>query len=160
MKKYIKSEYILAMALPRKQALKHLANDSEQIKDHVIKCILYADTRQEDTYHWIHDEICSWLEDASEIECKSKLKPKDYLDTVFSAFGASFTDTKVLLKSFRKQYCLRSADPYPDFEITSDLVEQVSYTFQALINICIPYLAKKEAIDQLTWYKLIHKILE
>lgn len=159
MKKYIKSEYILSMALPRKQALQHLSNDSEVLKDHVIKCILYADLRSDDMYHWIHDEISSWLEDASEIECKSKLKPKDYLDTVFSAFGTSFTDTRVLLKSFRKKYCLRSSDPYPDFEITSDLVEQVSYTFQVLINTCIPYLSKKVPVDQETWYKIVSRIL-
>lgn len=160
MKKYIKSEYILAMAVPRKVALKRLSSDAEALKDHVIKCVLYSDIRQDDIYHWIHDEICSWLERASSVKSDSKLKQRDYLNTLFSEFGSDLSDARWALQEFKKEYCIKSANPYPDFQITDDIVTDTYIAFQSLVKICVPLLTSKDMVDQETWYKLIHKILE
>lgn len=159
MKKYIKSEYILAMAVPRKVALKRLASDAEALRDHIIKCVVYKDIRPDDIYHWVHDEICSWLERASSVKSDSKLKKRDYLETVFSEFGNDVADARWSLQEFKKEYCIKSANPYPDFDITDDLVEDLFITFQAIVSIAIPLLTSKETIDQETWYKVLNKQL-
>ena len=159
MKKYIKSEYILAMAVPRKVALKRLSSDAEALKDHVLKCILYKDVRPDDVHHWIHDEICSWLERASTIKSDSKLKAKDYYNTVFSEFGNDIADARWCLQEFKKEYCIKSANPYPEFEITSQLVYETFAIFQTFVSTCMPYMCKKSSMDQEEWYNIVNKIL-
>ena len=159
MKKYIRSTSIFAMSFPRKIAHKHLSKNSESLCDHVLKCILFADIRPDQLYHWIHEEICGWLEDASEVKCDSKLKSKDYLETVFCEFGTDKQDAKVVLKSFRKHYCFDIDDSYPDFDITIELVDKTYKIFQTFIDVCMPLLLKKDPVSQDDWYKAIHDIL-
>lgn len=161
MKLYIRgTEDIFGMSFPRKTALKHLSHDAKAIKDHIIKCVLYADVRKDDMHHWIHDELSSWLEDASGIQCDSKLKKNDYLDTVFSEFGKTLSDVKYILKKFRKKYCEDMENPYPWFEIDTNVMRQVYAAFQAFISLTLPLLMEKDEVDQEVWYKIISPIFK
>lgn len=159
MKRYIQSsEDIFCMSFPRKVALKHLGHYAEAIRDHILKCILYKDIRQQDMYHWLHDELSSWLEDASGIKCDSKLKQKDYLDSVFAEFGSDLQDTKYSLIEFRDKYCVGIDDPYPWFDINFDLMKETFRVFTEFKSETLPLLMKKDVVDQDTWYSIISKL--
>ena len=149
--------YIYAMSFPRKTALKHLSKNAEALRDHVIKCVVYKDIRKDDMYHWVHDEICNWLAKASEIKSDSKLKYCDIRETVFGEFGSSTNDAKIILEDFKDDYCY-TADPYPEFEITQDLIDKLYITIIKLEEIAIGRLLEQHSYSQEDWYELIKNI--
>lgn len=161
MKKLLRyHDNMFAMSFPRKVALQHLSDDSSAICEHVLKCILYRDIRHDDMYHWIHDELSSWLADASQIKCDSKLKLRDILDTTFGQFGNEEGDSLIILKKFRRKYCdSTSSNSYPYFEITVELVENTYETITEFKNRCAPKLLEKTVYTQEDWYNIINPIL-
>lgn len=154
------SENVFGMSFPRAVALRHLSSDAKQIRDHIIKCIVYHDTRKDDIHHWIYDELCTWLSDASQIKCDSRLKMKDILSTTFGELGSEEGDAMVILKRFKKDHCnTASKDPYPDFEITDELVEKVYLACKQIRHICAPMLIQKSVYTKDDFYRVIQPIL-
>ena len=90
MKKYIK-----AMAIPRSQALAKLEALSEELSNHIIKCILYNDVLPGYMNHWV-EEIAGYLHTANKTHTKSSLKAKDYQNSIFVEFGE---DAEVIIKA-------------------------------------------------------------
>lgn len=153
------SSEIYAMAFDRSTALKHLTKHSEPLLEHIIKCCIYKDIRSQDMHHWIYEEMCRWLERASEIKGKRfKLKKSDYLKTLFVEFGDSPVDYKIVLEDFRDEHCGSVEDPYPYFDITPDVVDYVYSIATNLMNVAIPKLAAKEPISKDEWYQLINPL--
>lgn len=148
---------IYGMSFPRKTALKHLSKNAENIRDHLIKCVVYKDIRPEDLHHWIYDELCLWLTKASEIKSESRLKPKDIRTTVFGEFGDSIGDAKIILEDFKDKYCT-GTQPYPDFEITQNLIDTVYLATKKLQDVAIRRLVSDDSYSKDEWYELISPI--
>lgn len=144
---------IYAMAFPRAKALELLSYHANDISEHILKLIVFSKIRQDDVEHWLRYEICNWLEDASDIQSKSKLKAKDYLNTIFSAIGETPQDVKVLLRHFKDKFCYHIDNPYPEFEITSQLIDKIHKIFNQFIHICLPLLLSNTTIRRDAWYE-------
>lgn len=148
---------IYGMSFPRKTALKYLSKNAENIRDHLIKCVVYKDIRPEDLHHWIYDELCLWLTKASEIKSESRLKPKDIRTTIFGEFGDSIGDAKIILEDFKDKYCT-GTQPYPDFEITQKLIDTVYLATKKLQDVAIRRLVSDDSYSKDEWYELISPI--
>ena len=129
---------IYAMSFTRKDVLKRLESMSEEISDHIIKCVVYKnDLGQLD--HWA-GEISTLLNRANRARSKTKLKEKDYYTTLFSTFGDDESDADINLDYFRNRYCKKYSQ-YPDFEITHELAVSLyrvySYIIEQSLNILL-----------------------
>lgn len=150
-------KYIFGMSLPHKSALKRLEADSEQFAVHVVKCIVYQEVRPLDVDHWIH-ELSTFLQDAVNVKCDSKLKPKDYRNTVLSYIGDDFEDAYTLLRYFQKHCCNNSKDNYPEFVIDDNLVDMTYLACNKLLKFVPSILASKEA-RYYDWTDLLKRAL-
>lgn len=159
MKRYIRSDSIFAMSQSRKQVLQDFQDLGGIINTHIIKCVAYGDTMPNDIQHWQH-EIATWIADANSIKCKSKLKERDYRDILFGSFGNDIEDARRNLKRFKlRNGRLLNAEPYPDFDITDDMVDKLFDTYRDLVDACTPILVSGKINTINRWQQLIEPIL-
>lgn len=162
MKRYIKSNAsVFAMAFPRNVALRHLSDNSEAIRDHLIKCCVYHSIRPNDMHKWIFNELSTWLADASDVKVKHRWKPVDIESTVFGELGTDVIDARTTLRAFQRKFCdPKSDDPYPLFEITDELVIKLYNMYTAVKSACIPKLIAKTNYPKVMWGSWIEPVIQ
>ena len=159
MKRVIKnSENIFGMANPKKFVLDKLYSFTNQLSDHIIKCVVYQNSLTTDPEHWIH-EIAVWLNASNKLRCKSKMNWEDYQDTLFAAFGDELSDAEWQLEDFKRRKCKRSLGQYPDFEIDSTLITDLFTTYQKILNLSEPWLVSQQVHSVNEWKKELESIL-
>lgn len=159
MKRYVRADNIFAMSQSRKQVLQDFQDLGGIINTHIIKCVVYGNTLSNDLPHWIH-EIATWIADANSIKCKSKIKEKDYRDMLFGSFGDDLEDAWRNLRRFKlRNGRLLNSEPYPDFDITDEMVDKLFDAYQDLVDVCVPILVsgKPQTINK--WQQLITPVL-
>lgn len=156
--KILRKQPIFSMSYTRKKALDILYSYSDNINDHILKCIIYKDTKPNDVKHWIV-EICSWLHRADNVTSKTKLKPRDYEDTIFSAFGNSIVDARINLENFYDKFVKFSSTPYPKFEVTSSLVNDTFEVYERIKDFSIKQFLKSNKLSTDEWYHEIYKLI-
>ena len=160
MKRVIQTNtYIYAMATNKRKALDRLYSYSDQIEEHIIKCVVYGDSLTTDPLHWIH-EIATYLNAANIIKCKSNLTEADYLDNLFPSFGDDLVDYQSSLWDFYDKHIKRrQIAQYPEFEITDELIKKYMETCQDIIQISLPYLVNHQVLSVREWERLLLKYL-
>lgn len=152
MKKLIYSNsHIFGMAFPRKKCLDRLEALSKELNNHIIKCVVYYQTRPDDLSHWI-SEISNFIAQANKIKCNSKLKKKDYMESIFADFGDEWIDANVNLEQFQ----LIEKD-YPEFDPEDkNLIDTLYQMYQLIIDTCIPVFNSKDIRSSDEWYKILY----
>ena len=152
---------IFGMSFNRKSTLNRLSRHANDIRDHIIRVVVYKDIRKQDLHHWIHDELSNWLYRATLSKCDVKLKPKDFMDTIFMGLGKTEYDAQVTLMDFQDDFCTdKIENPYPMFEITDELVSKVYSTYVKFIDTCMPVLLKGDTVSIDDWEKIIKPVFE
>ena len=93
-------KYIYAMAFSRSEMLNKLQSLTSTLNNHVIKCTIYRESLPEYLPHWI-EEIGIYLHSANKLKSKTKLKNKDYMNSLFSSFGTDKDDAEANLMFFK-----------------------------------------------------------
>ena len=159
MKRCIKADSIFAMSQHRKQVLQDFQDLGGIINTHIIKCVVYKDVMPEAQNHWVN-EIATWIADANSIKCKSRLKEKDYRNFLFGSFGDDIEDARRNINRFRlRNGRLLNSEPYPDFQITDELVDALFDAYIGIVNACVPILISGQVKTTHEWKQLIDPIL-
>ena len=150
---------IFGMASDRRKILDTMYNYSQQVADHIMKCVVYSSDHR-DYNHWI-SEIATWFWDVNTLTPKKgfKLKPNDYVENLFVGIGDELKDAKQELWRFHNKYVI--SHNYPDFEITYDLYKTLFDAYWEIANFFSHTLGKYEetiAKDKITYD--LHKILD
>lgn len=113
------------MAFNRDKAIEKIKHETETYSEHLIKCILYKN-KTNSLWHWC-DELANKIDIVNKIKLKSggKFSQKFYEDEFFLADGDCPSDFEITLKDFKRDFRFK----YPDFEITSKMIEEVSRSF-------------------------------
>lgn len=155
------SQAIFGMAYERQHILDTAYRYSDRIQEHILKCIIYTKSYT-DYNHWI-DEISNWIVDVNNMKSKKglKIKDKDYLKNLFSAFGDELSDAKREVELFHRKFVEKHPDPYPDFDITKKLYSTYFYAWQDLKDHLKNKIGK---IDQATAKDeiktIVHQVLD
>lgn len=152
-----KQDSIFAMSTERKRAISRMNGNSDKLASHLIKCVIYDDSLS-CLNHWI-SEICEYLAIANDFRIKpagKKLKPNDYMDSIFSAFGDDIVDASINARQFRLDND-HKMDPYPDFEVTDRLVICIFETFQNIIKNFIPILTSNNHMSSKDFEPIVRK---
>lgn len=150
---------IYGMSFPKKVACRYLSRNATNIREHITQCVVYKETLPDQLNHWVKDELCLWLANASQIKCNSKLKERDLFETIFSELGTTPGDAKVNLNIFKEDHCQEdSKKRYPDFEITQTLIKDLFTAFSKFKDISEPILLSKNELTKDEWYELIKPI--
>lgn len=159
MKRYIRADNIFAMSQSRKVVLNRLVALSDVINRHIIECVVYRDSLSSTLPHWVH-EIAVWLQRANTLKCKSRLKARDYEDSLFGYFGDDKEDARNNLIMYQL-WNARSMNPdrYPDFEITDDMVDRLFSVYRDITTVCEQTLVSGEMLSVNEWGNLISPIL-
>ena len=150
-------EDIFCQAYPKRQALIRLSLHSQNIDDHVIKCVVYGRQMPENLHHWIQ-ELSTWLAEADSITCKSKIKESEYIDQVFGMFGDSVGDAYLNLKQFKFRY-VDQLKEYPDFVIDSTIIDRLFDTYLSITEESLKYLLSSKKHSKSEWYRLLNSLL-
>lgn len=161
MKKYIRSyQKIYGMAMTRRDAMEDMHSISKELCYHIIKCIIYGESN--DAFnHWVK-EICAFLEFANDMEIKPKnrkLKEQDYLDTIFALMGDTQNDAYIRIFKFKYDNG-HDTNPYPEFNIDSDLINRVFTAFNSIKDYMIPIFTVKNELKADDFYSEIYKIVD
>ena len=146
---------IYAMAFSRRTVRQMLSHYSMNIRDHVLKCIIYPDSQDVD--HWI-TELIAWFSKSQQITCKSKLKASDYLETTFDAFGSTISDCESILEDFHFLYCIR--EHYTEFEISDNLVADTYKKVKHLERSAINLLLRTDVVRSSEWRHMLNGVLK
>ena len=152
---------IYAMSYDRRKILHTAYRYSGMIADHVIKCIVYKQSNV-DYDHWI-GETANWIAAINRMKPKKgfKLKAKDYKDNLFIGLGDELRDAELDLNRFKHLYVNHAVDPYPDFEITSKLCENLFNAYWELADVISKKLGKYDEEAAKADITLdIHKVLD
>ena len=163
MKKMIKSETILAMAMDKSRLEKRMDAWSDVIAQHLAKCAMYGDTLPGDKYnHWIEDEIATYIRDTNDIVCKHnkrKLKPKQYEDKLFGWLSNDAAEARSNLHDLQI-HNKKSSQPYPYVEVDDVMVERMRKISEQVIKVFVPLLA---SVNSATKYEIetkLHEIID
>ena len=146
--------YIMAMAIPKKEARAKIESFGDMIQRHIIECVVYANDLH-NASHWVN-EISAWMNKISRIKCKSKLTEKDYLECLFSVYGDEVDDARWDLDAYHDS-SLRKAN-YPDFDVTEDLAKKLFDTYQKFTSVTLPILVKGNPVSYEDWQIIIGEI--
>lgn len=154
-----KQNFIYGMAFPRKQVLNRLTNYAEIINKHTIYCVVYGKTIKYKTLnHWV-GELSTWMNFVDKTECNVKLKPINYVETVFSEFGTTKSDAEVNLIQFLiDNDKLPDDKKYPTFEINDELIDSLYMAYQKLIDVSIPIFLRNGTTSRDDWQKILMQI--
>ena len=158
--------YVYAMSIPRDKALDRASFYAGSLVEHLIKIVVYHDSRAPFIDHWI-GEISRWLYDAGSIIVKpdgKKLKLADYKDTLFGWMGDSLDDYRSLLDKFqhdnvRGKFSYEDKEPYPHVETTPELCEELMTVCMNLIDKTIFMLCGSETYSIGDYNKVVKEVL-
>ena len=152
------AEEILAMVNTRERIRDSAIMFSEEIANHIIKCVVYS-KNSVDFNHWIH-EVATWIFDVSNQKPKKgcKIRPEDYEEWLFSGFGDEISDVPRDLRAFHHKFVRFNDHPYPDFNITSDLCNILFDTVNQLREIVPQKMQKYESIVDVQ--NTLHSVLD
>lgn len=159
MKWLIKSkDPIYAMAYNRQVARQKMLANSSVLNEHIIKIIAYKDIRKQTIPYWI-SELANFLCLANSVKCKSKLKPKDYYDTIFAEFGDALADAKYNLFEYIMNNLKKPKESqYPDFEVTEDLVKALFAAYKKIIDVCLPIFMSQQEPTASEWITILKPV--
>lgn len=147
-------KYIMAMSIPRSQALAKLEALSEELSNHIIKCVLYNDILPNYMNHWV-EEVAGFLHAANRIHSKTALKPRDYVQSIFSEFGEDADDAYVNMKVFLTKY--RS---YPDVKVTEEMGIQLADAYKTIVKLALPILSSNKLFSINEWIGIVEPVLK
>jgi len=159
--------YVYAMSMPRSTALERASFYAGSLMEHLIKIVVYHDIRAEYVNHWI-GEISSWLSDAGSITVKPdgrKLKPSDYMDTIFGWIGDELNDYRSLLDKFqhdnkRGKFNYEDNRAYPAVETTDELCKELWDVCTNLVEQTLPMLCGSDSCSRGDYNAVVKKVLE
>ena len=154
-----KNQAVFGMSYTRSKARSLIDSLSKQVNTHILKYIIYYDVRPDDRNHWL-DELSTWFERVNRISSKSNLKRRDYAETLFGWFGDTREDAEINLEFFYDEYVKYASDPYPEFEITSKLVNQVYSAYRNVCNQTLPILTSHQHLATYEWKNIIRHALD
>ncbi len=146
--------YIQGMALPRSKALAKLEAISDELSNHIIKCVLYDDILPTYMNHWV-EEIAGFLYIANRTHAKSNFKSKDYMNSIFSAFGEDADDAYVNIGVFLAQH-----NTYPDVVIDDRLADKLANTYVRITKVSMPILLSSKLCSINEWIHVVEPILK
>lgn len=155
---------VYGMSLVRDKAVSKIASLSDKIEEHLLKCLVYKNST-DDYRHWIDDELATWISLVNDITIKpkdKKLKVKDYQSNLFGGLGDTYADANFALHLFRSNYTdsRKCKEPYPYFDITTELISTTLDAFTDIQSTLCEVLAKKNGLDKANIAKLLHTILD
>ena len=160
MKRYIKNKSIFGMSFPRKKALKLISDLADNIDEHIMECVVYQDMLSTTSHHWI-SELAVWMCKVNRIHCSSKLKERDYIDSLFSAFGTTKEDAELNLSAYYSRIHRNGYyKDYPDFEITDELIDSLFEVYTQIKSICLPILVSGEEKTIHEWIAILEPIFK
>lgn len=158
--------YVYAMSIPRDKALARASFYSDSLIEHLIKIVVYHDVKSDFISHWI-GEISRWLYDAGSIIVKpdgKKLKPDDYMDTLFGWMGDDIDDYRSLLDKFqhdnkRGKFNYEDKKSYPPVETSPELCKELMAVCHCLIDSFISMLLSNESFSIGDYNTMLNKVL-
>ena len=162
MKELIKrNRPIFGMSVDRKKAVDRIHRYSDRILEHLAKCILYGNIRQQDYDHWI-EEISTWMDIINRITIKprdKKLKNSDYQELFSDILGTERIDAESSL--WEVYYDLRKLSlPYPELEISEDKISDMFNASNDLIATFAPILSTKNEYTRKDIQDILRDILD
>lgn len=165
MKRLIRSntyiEAIFGMAHDKKKAETKIEALSEQINNHIIKCVVYRNSTN-DLQHWIYDELTTWFDYINNIDVKTKsgkLSERSFDSILFSEFGENPKDAEFNLVVFRASVAKLGTE-YPDFQITRNLAKKLNDVYTEIRTTFLPIFTKKNNYTRVDIYNMLSKILK
>lgn len=143
--------YISAMSSDRNKVKYMLTSYSGIIMEHIIKLLVYSDIRPNDVDGWI-STIANWIHKADDVTLKpksKKLTKSDLTDTIFSYMGDEVKDYRFILDSFLADNITgklnyKDKQPYPEFEVTTELAEDLMNICYDIMDATLPLLIDKQ----------------
>lgn len=162
MKRWVYSKTnIYSMSVPRSKAKERIEALGEIVLEHVCKCVLYGDSTG-DYHHWVDGEIANWLSIANDLTIKpsnKKLKARDYDEMLLGGFGDDLADARMNLNLLYRKF-RQSANPYPEVNLTPDLVKKLADVTAALHDILPKLLSQQNNMTQDDLAAELHTILD
>ena len=142
---------ILGMAQERDKIIQRCKHTRDQLIYHLAKVVVYGDSLQ--CYnHWIQ-EIANMISKINKMSTKGtrtgKLKPKDYMSYLFGIVGNySISDARSDIEFFQSDNLEgRFGEPYPDFEINSNVIKRMYDCGKEVIPEMSKMLSEKNQYD-------------
>ena len=142
------------MAFEKDKAIENVKKLSNTLKNHIIKCVAYNDTV--DVNHWI-GEIANYLTEAGSVKLKTKsgkLSANEYSKALFSDFGETFEDAKIVVKIF-----VYSGED-KEFEVTDFIVNKILEFKNNIKSATINMLSSKKEYEKADYVKVIKDCFE
>lgn len=150
-------KYVYAMSVEKKRAEKQLTSYSSILMEHLVKLLVYSDSRPNDVKGWIHT-LANWISRADSLTIKpnaDKLTEEFLMSTLFSCMGDELNDYERELYSFladnrSRKFNTHDSGPYPEFEVTTQLSEDLMNFSLDVAEATIPLLTDKKdhSIDE------------
>lgn len=157
--------YIRSFSLHRGEAITKLSSLSNELNEHVIKCIIFGEYREDSYSHWLHEISTSIAScDRGNIS-GARLKDKDYEDSLFGSFGSSIQDARDNLEQFkvinlRKHKKLNFETSLPYYVVNDTMVDNLYKCYCDLKDLCIPLLKSKKTHPVSFWKTAISLIVD
>ena len=155
MKRYIRSSNIFGMSFGRAKCLQRMEYLSPKFNKHLIECVVYRNVLDKTLDHWI-SEIANFLHAANQFKCDSKLKYKDYEQSLFSDMGTERDDCYTSI--FIYQQYVEDTNKYPYFDITDDMVDELFDITNKIKEISIPILLSGDKLTQSEWKEKLTEV--
>lgn len=147
--------YINATSSNKQAAEKSVIRYSEEICNHISKCLLYRDSEYFD--HWIK-EIANWLGKISKINIKPDGRKFDstfYDDEIFGFFGETLDDLEISIESFQ----LSHKKEYDFVNVDSNMLRDFHRKIEQLKSEVIPKLVDKSEFSKEEFQIILKSIL-
>ena len=156
MKKLIRpSRSIFGMSFQRSTAKSKIQQFASIIEQHIIELVVYSECRYLSVNHWCN-ELATWMYAVNKIRYNNP-KEKDYIQWLFDVLGDSEDDAYANLAIYRANN-LRSARPYPDFEVTDELAKKLHEYCDSFIKNSMKFLLDSKVHSTSEWKQLIQNI--
>jgi len=148
--------YLTEMAYSRDNAIEYVRDVLPEIKEHLIKCILYQDMT-DTVSHWINTEITPDIYDIATIKTKTprgKLTENDYITLFIESFNDDVEDAARDMMSFYRHN--RRNPEYPIRVPTEENAQKLARVYdyfktQFSKNFSEKTTLTKEQINQVMW---------
>lgn len=143
---------VVSMSLEKSKAQKLIEGREDVISEHTSKLILYRSIRFRDTNNW-KSSICRSFADVSEIKLKPdnrRVKYKTLSTWLIGVFGDELSDYKNVLSYWRSKLMSLERDPYPDVEITENMIEECRELVNLYHQFCKEISSLKPNVDKIS----------
>lgn len=147
MKIYVHSSAIYAMAIPRRDAVDKMQAIKPTMVRHIMRIAVYGDSLG-CLDHWIN-EVSSYLSTVNDITIKSsttKLSEKDYIEYLVGTLGTNRNDASVNVRMLQIE--VDEKTDYPEFEITSDMIDRAFKISQIVRNFVLEIITHKNSLKK------------